>query len=93
MSRFEETVNDAIGEVVLGEAAFRAEALAVQIAEIVRERQDALRAEVDDRRALSGAQAGARLRHPHAGDLHALTARRSPPKPARAGSSASPRRA
>src|SRR3712207_5766051 len=46
MSRFEETVNDAIGEVVLGEAPFRAEDLARQVAELVRERQDALRAEV-----------------------------------------------
>src|SRR5919112_4775303 len=46
MSRFEETVNDAIGEVVLGESAFRAETLAVHIAELVRERQGALRAEV-----------------------------------------------
>jgi GTP cyclohydrolase I/GTP cyclohydrolase-4 len=46
MSRFEETVNDAIGEVVLGEAGFRAEALAVQIADLVRERQGAMRAEV-----------------------------------------------
>jgi GTP cyclohydrolase-4 len=46
MSRFEETVNDAIGEVVLGEASFRAEQLAVHIAELVRERQGALRAEV-----------------------------------------------
>jgi GTP cyclohydrolase IV len=46
MSRFEETVNDAIGEVVLGEASFRAEQLAVHIAELVRVRQDALRAEV-----------------------------------------------
>jgi GTP cyclohydrolase I/GTP cyclohydrolase-4 len=46
MSRFEETVNDAIGEVVLGEATFRAEQLAVHIAELVRERQHALRAEV-----------------------------------------------
>jgi GTP cyclohydrolase IV len=46
MSRFEETVNDAIGEAVLGEPAFRAEGLAQQIAETVRERQDALRAEV-----------------------------------------------
>src|SRR5918997_2327624 len=34
MSRFEETVNDAIGEVVLGEATFRAEQLAVRIAEL-----------------------------------------------------------
>jgi GTP cyclohydrolase I/GTP cyclohydrolase-4 len=46
MSRFEETVNDAIGEAVLGESAFRAEALAQRIAATVRERQDALRAEV-----------------------------------------------
>src|SRR5688500_10549053 len=46
MSRFEEVVNDAIGEVVLGESAFRAETLAQRIAELVRERQDARRAEV-----------------------------------------------
>ena len=46
MSRFEEVVNDAIGEVVLGESAFRAETLAQHIAEKVRDRQDARRAEV-----------------------------------------------
>jgi GTP cyclohydrolase I/GTP cyclohydrolase-4 len=46
MSRFEETVNDAIGEAVLGEPSFRAEQLAARIAETVRDRQDALRAEV-----------------------------------------------
>ena len=46
MSRFEETVNDVIGEVVLGTAQFKAEDLARRIAELVRERQDALRAEV-----------------------------------------------
>src|SRR3954462_15282365 len=46
MSRFEEDVNDAIGEVVLGESAFRAETLAQHIAEKVRDRQGALRAEV-----------------------------------------------
>src|SRR4051794_8083528 len=46
MSRFEEVVNDAIGEVVLGEAAFRAETLAQHIAEKVRDRQGAQRAEV-----------------------------------------------
>jgi len=45
MSRFEETVNEAIDEVVLGEA-FKAETLAAHIAERVRERQDAMRAEV-----------------------------------------------
>jgi GTP cyclohydrolase-4 len=46
MSRFEETVNDVIGEVILGSSAFRAEELARRIAELVRERQDAQRAEV-----------------------------------------------
>jgi GTP cyclohydrolase IV len=45
MSRFEETVNEAIDEVVLGEA-FKAETLATHIAERVRERQGGLRAEV-----------------------------------------------
>ncbi|MCW3030872.1 MAG: cyclohydrolase FolE2 [Solirubrobacterales bacterium] len=46
MSRFEEVVNEAIGEVVLSESPFRAEALARQIAELVRTRQQAERAEV-----------------------------------------------
>jgi GTP cyclohydrolase-4 len=46
MSRFEEVVNDVIGEVVLGESGFKAEQLAQHIAQQVRERQDALRAEV-----------------------------------------------
>src|SRR3954468_9002925 len=46
MSRFEEVVNEVIGEVVLGESTFKAEALATRIAELVRERQGAARAEV-----------------------------------------------
>src|ERR1700710_995562 len=46
MSRFEEVVNEVIGEVVLGEATFKAEALARRLAELVRERQQAARAEV-----------------------------------------------
>ncbi|HMI70269.1 MAG TPA: GTP cyclohydrolase, FolE2/MptA family, partial [Solirubrobacteraceae bacterium] len=46
MSRFEEVVNDVIGEVVLGEGGFKSEQLAQHVAEQVRERQDALRAEV-----------------------------------------------
>jgi GTP cyclohydrolase IV len=46
MSRFEEVVNEAIGQVVLGESPFRAETLAQHIAELVRERQRAERAEV-----------------------------------------------
>jgi GTP cyclohydrolase I/GTP cyclohydrolase-4 len=45
MSRFEEVVEEAIDEVVLGEA-FKAETLAAHIAERVRERQQGLRAEV-----------------------------------------------
>src|SRR5215212_7352056 len=46
MSRFEEVVNEAIGEVILGESSFRAETLAQHIAEKVRDRQGARRAEV-----------------------------------------------
>jgi GTP cyclohydrolase I/GTP cyclohydrolase-4 len=46
MSRFEEDINDAIGDVILGESAFRAETLAQHIAEQVRDRQGAHRAEV-----------------------------------------------
>ncbi len=46
MSRFEEVVNESIGEVVLGDSPFRAEALAEHIAQLVRDRQMASRAEV-----------------------------------------------
>ena len=46
MSRFDEVVNEAIGHVVLSESPFRAETLAQHIAELVRERQRAERAEV-----------------------------------------------
>jgi GTP cyclohydrolase IV len=46
MSRFEEVVNEAIDEVILGEAAFKAETLAAHIAERVRDRQEGRRAEV-----------------------------------------------
>jgi GTP cyclohydrolase I/GTP cyclohydrolase-4 len=46
MSRFEEVINEAIGEVVLSESPFRAETLAQDIAELVRSRQGAERAEV-----------------------------------------------
>jgi GTP cyclohydrolase-4 len=46
MSRFEEVVNEAIGQVVLGEHTFRAETLAEHIAQLVRTRQGARRAEV-----------------------------------------------
>jgi GTP cyclohydrolase IV len=46
MSRFEEVVNEAIGQVVLNETTFKAETLAEHIAQLVRERQQARRAEV-----------------------------------------------
>jgi GTP cyclohydrolase-4 len=46
MSRFEEVVNDVIGEVMLGAGGFKAEQLAQRIAVEVRERQGAARAEV-----------------------------------------------
>lgn len=46
MSRFEEVINDVIGEVVLNETTFKAETLVQHIAERVRERQRARRAEV-----------------------------------------------
>jgi GTP cyclohydrolase I/GTP cyclohydrolase-4 len=46
MSRFEEVVNEAIGQVVLNEATFKVETLAEHIANLVRERQGARRAEV-----------------------------------------------
>ena len=45
MSRFEEIINEAIDEVVLGES-LKAEGLAAHIAEHVRERQQGMRAEV-----------------------------------------------
>ena len=46
MSRFEEVINEAIGEVVLGDVSFKAETLAERIAQLVRTRQGARRAEV-----------------------------------------------
>src|SRR5258708_3179291 len=46
MSRFEEVVNEAIGEVVLGEAPLRAETLAEHIATLVRDRHQAPPAQV-----------------------------------------------
>jgi GTP cyclohydrolase IV len=46
MSRFDEVINEAIGQVVLRESPFRAETLAQHIAELVRSRQRAARAEV-----------------------------------------------
>jgi GTP cyclohydrolase-4 len=47
MSRFEEVVNEAIGQVVLGESTFKAETLAEHIAQLVLAGQNARRAEVN----------------------------------------------
>ncbi len=76
MSRFEEVVNEAIGEVVLSQSQFRAETLARNIAELVRERQGASAGGGDGTGALPRAQAGPRLRCFDAGDLHAPRPRR-----------------
>jgi len=46
MSRFEEVINEAIREVVLNETVFKVETLAEHIAQLVRDRQGAQRAEV-----------------------------------------------
>jgi GTP cyclohydrolase-4 len=81
MSRFEEVVNDAIGEVILGESAFRAETLAQHIAEKVRDRQGA---RSTSRRPTA---ASARRRSTR------CTGSRSPARRARSGSSVSRRRA
>ena len=61
MSRFEEVVNEAIGEVVLSESPFRAETLAQHIAELVRDAPGGRARRGDDRRPLPRAQAGAGL--------------------------------
>ena len=92
MSRFEEVVNDAIGEVILGESAFRAETLAQHIAEKVRDRQGARRAEVHLEaryRSTSPPRTAASSRRRST----RCTAPRWPARPARGGSSASPPRA
>jgi GTP cyclohydrolase IV len=46
MSRFDEVINETIEQVVLGESTFKVETLAEHIAQLVRERQRARRAEV-----------------------------------------------
>ena len=74
MSRFEEVINEAIGEVVLIESPFRAETLAQHIAELVRERQGAHRAEVTIEARYPEHKPGAGLGHADAGDLHAARA-------------------
>ena len=85
MSRFEEVVNDAIGEVILTESAFRAETLAQHIAEKVRDRQGARRAEVRHRGALPGAASPRRSAASTRRRSTRCTASRWPARRARAG--------
>ena len=70
MSRFEEVVNDAIDEVVLGET-LRAEELAAHIAGRVREQQEGLRAEVTIAARYPETVRDPGLGPSHSGDLHA----------------------
>src|SRR3954447_19987193 len=79
MSRFEEVVNDAIGEVILNESAFRAETLAQHIAEKIRDRHGARRAG-RSRRSAGARAAGGPL------------PRRGPPSKSRRRTAASSRR-
>ena len=92
MSRFEEVVNEAIDEVILGEA-FKAETLAAHIAERVRDRQERAPGRGHDRRPLPRAQAGARVGLVDPGDLQAVRLGGGVGARAPAGSSASRRRA
>ena len=89
MSRFEEVVNEAIDEVVLGERASAPRTLAAHIAERVRERQGGAARRGDDRGALPRAQARAGLAASRRRRSTRCSAPRSPPSAARAGSSAS----
>ncbi len=75
MSRFEEVVNEAIGEVVLTESPFRAETLARDIAELVRARQGAARAEVTVAARYPEHKPAPGVGDIDAGDLHAVRAR------------------
>ena len=93
MSRFEEVVNDVIGEVILGETGFKAEQLAQRVAERVRERQDALRAEVTIAARYPEYKPAPVSGNPRRRRSTRSTARRSRASAARAGSSASPPRA
>ena len=92
MSRFEEVVNDVIGEVVLGESGFKAEQLAQHVAERGARAPGRAARGGDDRRALSGAQAGAGVGDRRRRRSTRCSARRSRPSAARAGWWASPRR-
>ena len=93
MSRFEEVVNEAIGQVVLGEAPFRAETLAEHIAQLVRERQGARRAEVTIEARFPEHKPAPVSGHPDPGAVHAARLRGWRPSTEPAGWSASRLRA
>ena len=94
MSRFEEVVNEAIGEVVARRARRSAPRTSPQhIAEMVRDRQGARRAEVTIAARYPEHKPAPVSRHPDAGDLHALGSAVASASAARGGSSASPPRA
>ena len=93
MSRFEEVVNDVIGEVILGETGFKAEQLAAARRRARARAPGRAARRGHDRRALPRVQAGPGVGHPDAGDLHALRLGGRERDAARAGSSASPPRA
>ena len=92
MSRFEEVVNEAIDDVILGET-LRAEELAGHIAEQVRERQHGLRAEVTIAARYPETVPDPGLRAARRRRSTPCSAPRSPPSAARARSPASRPRA
>ena len=85
MSRFEEVVNEAIGEVVLGEQTFRAETLAEHIAQAGARAPGRPPAEVTVEARYPEHKPCAGVAHPHPGALYTLhgvavaTARGTPP--------------
>ena len=84
MSRFEEVVNEAIGEVVLGESTFKVETLAEHIAQLVRTGR-APAAPRSTSRLASPSTSRRRSRASRRRSSTRCTARRSAPMPAPAG--------
>ena len=72
MSRFEEVVNEAIGEVILGETGLQGRGAGPAHRRARARAPGRAARRGHDRRALPRAQAGARVGHPDAGDLHAV---------------------
>ena len=85
MSRFEEVVNEAIGEVVLGETTFKAETLAEHIAQLVRDAPGRAPRRGDASRPASPSTSRRPCRASRRRSCTRCTARRSAPSSARAG--------